>query len=151
MGKISKFNKWLNDSINRSSNWKIYFVSLPILTIFLYVLWYLMFKYASINPNDPNVQKLMSFNILIKMSLILSVVFSGMITLMFSMSKQSDKFWESAHNLEKLIDETDTKEGLEKLYENEFKETNKLSSGGVHYSEMKRLYSVIKTKYKYIK
>lgn len=114
-------------------------------------MWYLMFKYASINPNDPNAQRLMSFNILFKMSLILSVVFSAMITLMLSMSKQSDKFWKSAHDLEKLIDETNTKEGLEKLYENEFKETNKLSMGGAHYTEMKRLDSVIKTKYKYIK
>ena len=151
MNKISKINKWLNDSINRSSNWKIFFVSLPILTIFLYVLWYLMFRYASINPYDPNVQRIMSFNILLKMSLMLSVVFSAMITLMFSMSKQSDKFWGSVHNLEKLIDETNTKEGLEKLYENDFKETNKLSMGGAHYTEMKRLDSVIKTKYKYIK
>lgn len=146
MNTITKLNTKLNDAINRSSSWKIFFVTIPIVTIFIFVVFSILFY-----TGTPSEIEKFTPNVILKIIFIMSILFSIMITLLFSMSKQSDKFWENAKELENLIDEKNTRDELEDLYQTKFKEVQKLSAGPPHYSEVKRLHSIMKMKYKLIK
>lgn len=150
MNTITKLNTKLNDAINRSSSWKIFFVTLPIVTIFIFVTFSILYSIGT--PSEiEKITPIVNLKISFIVSILLSILFSIMITLLISMSKQSDKFWKSAKELENLIDEKNTRDELEDLYQTKFKEVQKLSAGPPHYSEVKRLYSIMKMKYKLIK
>ena len=147
MNKINQLDKKFNDLINRSPSWKIYLVSVPIVAIFIYIMFRIV-TYWGLSTAE--YEKFTPF-ITLKISFMLSLVMSVMITLMFRMSKESEKFWDGAKELEKLIDEADTRDKLQELYQSKFMEVHKLSSASVQYSEVKRLKSLMEMKYKLIK
>ena len=147
MNTIDKLNNKLNDAINRSSNWKIYFVTLLIVTVIFYIMFRIVTHWGLSTPEYEKITPLIT----LKISFITSAIMSIMITLMFSMSKQSDKFWGGVKELEKLIDEKNTRDELEELYQTKFKELHKLCAGPPHFTEMKRLKSIMEMKYKLIK
>jgi hypothetical protein len=87
----------------------------------------------------------------IAMGAITGILFGLMFMLMFSMSRKSQIFWDYAKVVEKLIENAETKEALQSLFDNEFQDLRKKCQGGPQIPELNRLYSIIKTKYKYIK
>jgi hypothetical protein len=70
---------------------------------------------------------------------------------MFSMMRKSTIFWDYAKLVEGLIENTETKESLQSLFDNEFQDLRKKCQGGPQIPELNRLYTIIKTKYKYTK
>jgi hypothetical protein len=84
-------------------------------------------------------------------STVFGILFGAMFSGMISMARASDKFWEKSKLIEKLIDDTNTKDGLESIYQNDFKVLQKLSMGKPHNYELNRIFTIIKTKYKYVK
>ena len=72
------------------------------------------------------------------------------LTTVFS-TRKSTKFWDYAEVVEKQIDAADSKELLEHIRKGEFEILRKLSMGGPQTSELNRLFTIMKTKYKYVK
>ena len=87
----------------------------------------------------------------LKLGSILSIVFSLMGVLMISMQRKAVVFWEYAEFLEKEIDKATTKEQLEHIWYNEFNQLIEKCQGGPQIGEVKRIRSIIKTRYKYLK
>jgi hypothetical protein len=86
----------------------------------------------------------------IKAGATLGLIFGLMILLMVSMSRKSVIFWSYAEEVEKLIDEANTKDELQSIFDNQFQELRKKCQGGPQIPEVNRLYTVMKTKYKYV-
>ena len=70
---------------------------------------------------------------------------------MISMQRKAIIFWEYAEFLEKEIDKATTKEQLEHIWYNEFNQLVKKCQGESQIGEVKRIRSIIKTRYKYWK
>ena len=87
----------------------------------------------------------------LKLVSIPSIVFSLMGVLMISMQRKATIFWEYAEFLEKEIDKATTKEQLEHIWYNEFNQLIEKCQGGPQIGEVKRIRSIIKTRYKYWK
>jgi hypothetical protein len=85
------------------------------------------------------------------MGAITGILFGLMFSLMVSMMRKSQIFWDYAKVVEKLIENAETKEALQSLFDNEFQDLRKKCQGGPQIPELNRLYTIIKTKYKYIK
>lgn len=69
---------------------------------------------------------------------------------MISQIRNSVKFWDYAKELENLIENTNTKQGLQDIVNNELVELADLSMGTPHYEEIRRLRTIITTKSKYV-
>lgn len=80
----------------------------------------------------------------------LGFVFTFIVTLMISQIRNSVKFWDYAKELENLIENTNTKQGLQDIVNNELVELADLSMGTPHYEEIRRLRTIIATKSKYV-
>ena len=87
----------------------------------------------------------------LKLGSILSIVFSLMGVLMIYVQRKAVVFWEYAEFLEKEIDKATTKEQLEHIWYNEFNQLIEKCQGGPQIGEVKRIRSIIKTRYKYLK
>ena len=82
---------------------------------------------------------------------IMGTLFGLIITLIFSMFRKSQIFWEySTKVVENLIEKAKTKDELQSIFENQFQELRKKCQGGPQISELRRLYTIIETKSKYI-
>lgn len=137
--------KILNNFFEKTHLFKVWLIIYPILILFLSSLVYGL-DYISGEENlfDNNFKYL-------KFGALMGMVFSWMFVLMISMSRKSIIFWEYAKYFEELVDKTNTKEGLEKIWYNEYNELVTKCQGGSQIGEVKRLRTMIKTKYKYIK
>ena len=86
---------------------------------------------------------------------IISLVFGILGGLLFLTSilstRKSTKFWDYAETVEKIIDAADSKELLEHIHKGEFEILRELCMGGPQTSELNRLFTIMKTKYKYVK
>lgn len=136
--------KILNNFFEKTHLFKVWLVVYPILILFLSSLVYGLDYISGENTFINN------FNYL-KFGALMGIVFSWMFILMISMSRKSIIFWEYAKYFEELVDKTNTKEGLEKIWYNEYNELVTKCQGGSQIGEVKRLRTMIKTKYKYIK
>jgi hypothetical protein len=87
----------------------------------------------------------------LKIGSTMGIPFGLMVTLMISMSRKSQKFWDYAKEVEDLIDKTETKEKLQSIADNEFQTIVNLQMGHPHGTELHRLWAILKTKYKYSK
>lgn len=85
------------------------------------------------------------------MGALLGLLFGLMVMLMVSMMRKSTIFWEYAKVVEALIDDTTTKDDLDSIFKNEFQDLRKKCQGGPQIPELNRLYTIMKTKYKYVK
>lgn len=86
----------------------------------------------------------------IKIGALLGLLFGLMFTLLISSMRKSQIFWTRADEVEALIKLAETKEGLQSIYENEFQDLRKKCQGGPQILELNRLYTIMKTKYKYV-
>ena len=136
--------KTLNNFFEKTRLLKVWLVIYLILILFTSSLVYGL-DYLSGESTFTN-----DFNYL-KFGALMGMVFSWMFILMISMSRKSTIFWEYAKYFEGLVDKTNTKEGLEKIWYNEYNELVTKCQGGPEIGEVKRLRTMIKTKYKYIK
>lgn len=130
--------KKLNNFIDTASYWVVFFVGL----IFAGSISYLLF--GQLQPNTITSTRL------VYVHLLFGCLFGGLFCLMISMMRASKKFWSAAADLANKLAEVKTKEELEILIPN-FHAVKKLSGGGIHTSEVNRLYTKMETMFKYIK
>lgn len=90
-------------------------------------------------------------NVLVKLGLVMGFIVGGvMLTLMTSMMRKSQKFWEYAKEVGTLIDNSKTKSELEEVFKKEFQTLRSMSLGNPHSAELHRLYTIMETKHKLI-
>lgn len=128
--------KKLNKFFTETSLWVVFFIMFG----FSSVIWYSLFQFI----------EEMTTPILYKLSLGLGFVFGFMVTALLSEMRKNDEFWQYLKELEMVIENTNTKQGLTNIVNNELISLTKLSQGPTHWAEIKRLRSVIATKSKYI-
>jgi hypothetical protein len=126
-----------NDFLEKAPIWKIFVSAWFFTGLMVFIITFIFF-------NDGDYYKYLL------VSAVFGVLFGGMFSGMISTARQSDKFWMKAKELEKLIDEANTKEDLVKIFENEYQSLKKLSMGGPHVYETRRIYTILETKYKYV-
>jgi len=136
--------KKLNKFLDKASLWKVYIFGFITMTIMCFIIWCLMDKFILDNGT-------INFIVTIKISIAMGAITGLMFTLMQSMIRRSNVFWDNAKILEDKADKAETKAELKELFDNDFKELKRMSQGGPHYSEIARLYAIINTKYKCIK
>ena len=95
-------------------------------------------------------EQLLDF-VLFKLSVFSSTLVGMFATLFTSIVRESQVFWEEAAILECKIDDADDKDSLLQIYTDDFEHLKHLSCGSLHNEELKRLYTIIKTKYKFVK
>lgn len=137
--------KRLNNFLENAALWKIYIFGWLFTGGFTAVLFY-GFQFI-----DPDVNHDLSGVKCIKIGALAGLLFGWMFTLLFSMMRKSQIFWDYAKEVEELIENADTKDELQSIFDNQFQEIRKKSQGGPHSIERNRLYTIMKTKYKYIK
>ncbi len=87
----------------------------------------------------------------IKLSVSIGLLVGVVGTLLTSIARKSIVFWDYAKKLECMVNDAECKEVLDKLYNKDFQELRKLSFGGPHYEELRKIHTIMKTKYKYVK
>lgn len=87
----------------------------------------------------------------LKFASLMAIPFTLMTMLMVSMSNKSEKFWDYSKEVQALIDKAETKEELGSIYKNEFQTLRDLAQGGPHGTELTKQYTILQTKYKYVK
>ncbi len=126
--------------------WKVYIVSWFITALFT-IICFTALRPAMTVEGD----KFFSFYVILKIGALSGLLFGLMMTLMISMTRSSNKFWEYSEEVSKLIDEAETKEALNGIYNNEFKNLKDLMGGRPHLEEVKKLRAIMETKMKYVK
>lgn len=137
--------KNLNNFFEKAHLFKVWLIIYPILILFISSLFYGLDYFSGEENLFTN-----NFNYL-KLGALMGMVFSWMFVLMISMSRKSIIFWDYSKYFEELVDRTNTKEALEKIWYNEYNELVTKCQGGSQIEEVKRLKTMIETKYKYIK
>ena len=136
--------KTLNNFFEKAHLFKVWIVIYPILIFFISSLFYGL-EYLSGERTFTD-----NFNYL-KFGVLMGMIFSWMVIIMMSMGRKSTIFWNYAEYFEELVYKTNTKEGLEKIWHNEFNELVNKCQGGSQIGEVRRLKTMIQTKYNYIK
>lgn len=135
MGRVSNF-------LDKAPLWKVFLLGWLIAGLFFMSLW---------RGLESIEGKPLALNVLIKLGLAMGFMVGGLIfTLMTSMSRKSQKFWDYAKEVGVLIDECKTKSELEEIFKKEFKTLRSISLGNPHSAELHRLYAIMETKYKLI-
>lgn len=116
------------------------------LGFFFFVIIFMLIWWVSLTQTNP-----ISMKPLVDVSLFLSIVFSLILTLFQYLIRQSEKFWEHAHILEEKIESAEDKETLDTLFTEDFQILRGMSAGGPHHEELRKLHTIMKTKYKYVK
>jgi len=81
---------------------------------------------------------------------ITALPFGLMFMLMMSMTRKSQKFWNYAKEVDKLVDEADTERMVYNIYNGPFQKLIDLAMGRAHQTELKRIYAIMQTKVKYL-
>lgn len=87
----------------------------------------------------------------LKISLSLGILMGGAVTSLTWIARKSSVFWDMSKKLECKIDDAEDKESLSKLFEKDFNELKCMAFGKPHYEELRKLHTIMKTKYKYVK
>ncbi len=136
MNKISKF-------LEEASFIKTLITLSIVLTILSYIFIYGIFS----NAIELKFFELRTLYISIASGILFGFIFSYT----FLEAKKNDRFWRYSEVVYGLISKAETKEELKKVYENEFVELKKMSLGGAHNYELRRLYTIMNTKVDYLK
>jgi hypothetical protein len=136
----------INQFFDKSPLWQIYIFGWFFTGAFVAALFYGL---QLIDP--PNSKMLITGINCIKMGALTGILFGLMIMLMVSMMRKSQIFWDYAKEIEGLIEKAETKDELGSIWKGEFQDLRKLAQGGPHLSELTRQYTIMQTKYKYVK
>jgi hypothetical protein len=135
--------KKLNNFLEKAPLWKVFIIGWIVGTIISCSMWSLLL----LTEID-----VLTLSILLKLSLFFGLfVGGGMLTLLTSMMRSSSKFWEYAKEVEKLVDEANTKQDIIDIEEDEFQKLRKMSIGNPHSYEVRRIFTIMETKYKLLK
>ena len=136
--------KTLNNFFEKTHLFKVWLITYPVLILFIsglcYGLGYLSGE--SMFTNDFDYLKFGAF---------MGMVLSWMVILITSMERKSIIFWDYVKIIETLINNVKTKKELEDIWANEYQELIKNCQGGPQIGEVKRIKSIIETRYKYWK
>lgn len=135
MKKISNF-------LDSAHIFKVFLASFLTMLTIAFILFYFFF------PN--NLKYEINILVCLAVSAVFGILFAGLFTSMISTSRKSDEFWKYSHQVNKLIEDANTKDELQNIFDNEFQKLVDLSLGHVHNSKLKELKAIINTKYKYI-
>ena len=86
----------------------------------------------------------------LRVSVILGLISSFLLLSIVSQMKQSRKFWNMADEIETKIETTESPQELKEIASEDLVELQKLSMGTPHKHELLRLFTIIKTKLKYV-
>jgi hypothetical protein len=138
--------KKLNKFFENAPMWQIYIFGWLFTGAFVASIFY-GFQFIGATATDIN------FSLIncIKMGAMTGLLFGLMLMLMISMMRKSQIFWYYSKVVEELIEKAETKETLQSISDNEFKDLRGKCQGGPQIPELNRLYTIIKTKHKYIK
>lgn len=141
---INNMNK-INQFFDKAPLWQIYifgwFASGTIVAAMFYFL-------QMIDAASPEL--VITGDKCIKIGATSGLLFGLMFMLMNSIMRKSQAFWDYTKEVEKLIDEAQTKDQLQSILENEFQELRSKCQGGPQIPELNRLFTIMKTKAKYI-
>ena len=135
--------KFINYLYEKASGITIFFTMGAITALISYAMFY------SLILTDPT-PKLTTYDISV-LSLIFGVLGGLLFVTSILSSRKSTKFWDYAELVEAQIDAADSKEALEYIHKGEFEILRTLCMGGPQISELNRLFTIMKTKYKYVK
>jgi hypothetical protein len=79
----------------------------------------------------------------------LGIVLGGVLTILTSENRKSNRFWEYSKEVETLIENAKSKKELEDINNNEFQKLLSMAFAG-HIHEIKRLKTIMKTSYKFL-
>lgn len=135
--------------MKKLANLKWYF-ALPIwyaiTTTLTFVIWFGLSN-AMGGPEDVFTNPVTS----LKFAGLMAIPFTAMAMAMTNMSNKSQKFWDYSKEVQALIDKAETQEELGSIYKNEFQTLRDLAQGGAHLPELTKQYTIMQTKYKYVK
>ena len=135
--------KYINYLYEKASGITIFFTMGAISALMSYVIFY------SLIVIDPTTK--LKTSAIPMISLIFGVLGGLLFLTSILSSRKSTKFWDYAETVEKLIDSADSKELLDYIHKGEFEILRKLCMGGPQITELNRLFTIMKTKYKYVK
>ena len=138
--------KKLNNFLDKAPLWQIYIFGWFFTGAFTALIFY-GFKFI----DSPNSKMLITGINCIKMGAIMGALFGLIFMLTASTIRKSQIFWKYAHEVEALIEEAETQDEMNSIFENQFQWLRKKCLGGPQITELNRLYTIMKTKYKYIK
>lgn len=135
MERVSNF-------LDKAPLWKVFLLGCLIAGLFCILVWGGLESISG---------KPLVVNVLVKLGLAMGFMVGGlMFTLMTSMMRKSQKFWDYAKEVGVLIDKCKTKSELEEVFKKEFQTLKSMSLGNPHSAELHRLYAIMETKYKLI-
>jgi len=135
MNKIDKF-------YDKASLWKVFPINVLISTLFIGI--------TLIGLSKITGESLYHFDgILIKVGIAMGIVFGGLLTLLISENRKSNRFWEYSKEVGTLIENAKSKKELENIHNNEFQKLVSMAFAG-HIHEIKRLKTIMETSYKFL-
>jgi hypothetical protein len=138
--------KKLNNFLDKAPLWQIYIFGWFFTGSFIAFLFYVIEPLISDNP----AKTIFSAEVCLKMGAVSGLLFGLMFMLMFSMMRKSIAFWDYAKEVENLIEDAKTKDELQSIFDNQFQDLRKKCQGGPLIPELNRLYTIMKTKFKYV-
>jgi|688.fasta_scaffold1278498_2 hypothetical protein len=135
MNKIDKF-------FDKASLWKVFPINVLISILFMGIIFIGLSKITGENPYLFN-------GIIIKVGIAMGIVFGGLLTLLISENRKSNRFWEYSKEVGTLIENAKSKKELENIHNNEFQKLVSMAFAG-HIHEIKRLKTIMETSYKFL-
>lgn len=136
--------KSLNNFLEKAHLFKVYVFFYFLSVVFTALIFYLL----DMTVETKIFRETLSY---FKLGAAMGIIFSLMFTLMVSMQRKSIEFWDYAKFLEKEIEKASTKEQLQHIWHNEYVQLVTKCQGGPQIGEVKRIRSIIETRYKYWK
>ena len=140
------YMKHLNNFFEKSPLWQVY-IAMWFLTGSLISAMFYGIQYIGVTSPELGISGIKC----IKLGVMSGLLFGLMFTYMISVMRKSQIFWGYAKVVDALIENANTKDELESIFKMEFQNLRKKCQGGPQIPELNRLYTIMKTKHKYIK
>jgi len=134
--------KKLKNFLETANLFKIFVFGYLVSAIVTIVIFYLLGQ--SVSPK-------LTLEMSTKVGILFGIPFGFLYVLVINAMRKSDKFWSYAKIVELLIDNAESKSKLDSIHKWEFETLRKMAQGGAHIQELRRLRTIIETKYKYVK
>lgn len=133
----------LNNFLETASSFKLYFFGWLTATSVITLMFYII-------TNVFLTSSFLSFKLCLLTGSVLGLVYALVIMFAILKMRKSDEFWKYAKVVEELIENAKTQYELEVIVDNEFHLLAGKSTGELQFSELRRLYAIMKTKYKFV-
>ena len=137
---MKKFNNIMEKFMNMNFLFR-WLITTPLMFVFIAVSFYFLTRGSTVTITEKS---------MIMVSILLSSIMGLMVSLLYGMAKQSIIFWKAAKDFEEAIEAISNKEELEAFYDKAFQDLRKKAMGGPHFSELRRLHTLVNTKHKYM-